>query len=164
MKEIKIENKLQIFFIILSAWILLVTMEPISFPAEQLLQTGLYIVGYAAASSILLSNEERFCACFGASAQAFSAIWIDIQSEELGDAQVVNPQALHFLMTAYWMKSYQTEMRMEGIFRLSRKTIRSFAWKYALAFQALKSMKVRVRLRVCLQEINNDFSNIFFSV
>lgn len=149
MKEIKIENKLQIFFIILSAWILLVTMEPISFPAEQLLQTGLYIVGYAAASSILLSNEERFCAYFGASAQAFSAIWIDIQSEELGDAQVVNPQALHFLMTAYWMKSYQTEMRMEGIFRLSRKTIRSFAWKYALAFQALKSMKVRVRLRVC---------------
>jgi hypothetical protein len=94
----------------------LITIEPILFPAEQLLHAGLHIIGFSSASRILLSNEKLFCACFEASAQAFSAIWIDIQREELGDSQIVNPQVLHFLMTAYWMTLYQTEMRMEGTF------------------------------------------------
>lgn len=117
-------------------------MVPKPYTAEQIQDFGLYLVGFTPESVAVSTNAERFCACYGASAQAYSIIWLDIQRAELGDSQIVKPSVIHFMMTLYWLKSYQIETRMEGIFRLSRKTIRSSIWRYLSVFQALKSKKV----------------------
>ncbi len=91
--------------------------------ADELREVGLYVIGYVTTSTQPSINEERFCACFGASAKAYAAIWRDIQREELGESQIVTPKAEMFLITLYWLKAYQTATRMEAIFGWTKKTI-----------------------------------------
>jgi hypothetical protein len=68
---------------------------------EELRNVGLYILRFTPSDNVV-TLDERFSACFGATAEAYAKIWLDIQMEELGDSRITKATAFCFLMTAYF--------------------------------------------------------------
>jgi hypothetical protein len=98
------------------------------------------------------NNMERriqwFQAGFGCPPYVVEQMWIDLHTTEFVDARIEPEQVnfpiaiVDFLMTLEWLRCYQTELRREGYWGLSTKTIRKRCWYYAEKLQALKAQKI----------------------
>jgi hypothetical protein len=120
-------------------------MQAITFPEEQITRIGLNYAGFddiRQASVSLETNLRRFRDAYGALPLSCSQILADVQAEDLGDAQIVKPNAIYLLMSLCWMNTYVTEHTLAGTFKIGENTVRKWCWAYAKAIQAQKSKKV----------------------
>jgi hypothetical protein len=120
-------------------------MPPIVVTAPQFLRLGLEIVGFPLRrqNGRHETNIQRFRDKFGPSPESCAAIFVDLQTTHIPQAQIAKPNVLYFLMALHWLKTYPTETGTAATFRVDEKTGRKFVWEYVLAVQALKAQKVR---------------------
>jgi hypothetical protein len=85
---------------------------------------------------------ERFIAHFGANPGTCRAVFSDLQTTQIKEAQAAKPSIVHFLMAMFWLKTYPSEPMTAGTFKVDEKTARTQVWRYILAIQGLKAQKV----------------------
>jgi hypothetical protein len=118
-------------------------------PEEQFLNIGLHTIGFPAWRTATTNDEknlERFRSAFGLIPKGCTALFRDLQLFDIGNAKVAKPAVTKMLMALYWLKTYQTETQISGMFQQSEETVRKWIWAYCKAFQALKSFKVSIRV------------------
>ena len=106
-------------------------------PPNQMLTMSLDLVGFAGRQSSVSYNENlrRFRSFFGIGVAAAAAVLADINRNETVPID-------HFLLTLYWLKTYQTETVLSGWWNMTETTIRKHTWNVASKIQALKEEKV----------------------
>jgi len=79
------------------------------------------------------TNLEHFKGWYGASPKSCETIWVDLQTtieEEFRIDRDANP--LHLLLTLHFLKGYQTEWQLAGLFRRPRRQRESgsaYTWR-----------------------------------
>jgi hypothetical protein len=91
-----------------------------------------------------VDNVRRFRGWYGAGPKTCSQIFIDLQTSDIQQARIKKPDGKKLLLALCWMKTYNTEPVLAGIFNANEKTARNWLWTYAGAIQALKHQKVRL--------------------
>jgi hypothetical protein len=121
-------------------------MERNNSPADRLLDTGLKIAGYTGEQIAKVCNEtnlERFRTFYGTSPQPASMLWEDLKTVDTGEAKIEKLDVMYFLMTIYWMRTYQTLRAIATVFKIHRETVAIWVWKYVEAIKSLRHLKVR---------------------
>lgn len=93
----------------------------------EMINLGLHAVGFGLqrqGKSCQENNIKRFCSFFGATPLVCSIIFRDLQIIDIGNAAICKPKVMHFLMTLNWLKRYQVELTLSGLFKLSEESIR----------------------------------------
>ena len=93
-----------------------------------------------------MTRVQHFHGTFGTNVKTCCTMFYDMQVRDLGDAAINKPKLHYFLLALFWLKRYQTENVTAGISGLHEDTVRKWVWAYAIAMQALKQFKVRIRL------------------
>jgi len=112
------------------------------------LEQGLALVGFSRdrQQSVRRSkNLERFKTHFGAAPSVIAAIWMDLKTTPVPEANisdVANTSVNHLLMAAHFLKCYPKENECEAVFGLSDTTVRKWMWCYIKRLQALKETKI----------------------
>jgi hypothetical protein len=122
-------------------------MPAITIPHDELEKLGLYYAGFTDTRQEAASfetNMKRFRNSYGILPLSCSQIMVDIQADDIGDWQIIKPNAIYLLMSLCWMNTYVTESTLAGVFKISENTVRKWCWAYAKAIQALKSKKVSI--------------------
>ena len=88
------------------------------------------------------TNLERFVSHFGASPEAHSLIFNDLQRTDIPEARTLKPDPLSLLIATHWLKTYPKEAQIAGTFKVDEKTARKRVWDYVQAIAALKGIKV----------------------
>lgn len=112
----------------------------------EMLKIGLHQMGYILDDDFKKKAiTSRFKDIYGVSAKVCTLIFNDVQTKDLGDAEIDKPRAWHTLIAFFWLKNYSfaTEPRMAVFFKKDEDTVRKYLWKYLKAIQALKKYKVR---------------------
>jgi hypothetical protein len=133
--------------------------------AADILGLGLHFAGFEVhryQRTCLATNLQRFRGHFGVSPEALSAIFTDLQTTNIVEAHIDNPNPSHFLTAINWLRAYKIEEQLAGGSKMTEKTAQKWIWKYTEAFQALKAAKVSSNTAM----INNymyykTMSNIF---
>jgi hypothetical protein len=131
-------------------------MTMIEASEQQFLNIRLKTIGFPAWRTEKTNEEknlERFRSAFGVSPKACAAVFRDLQLFDIGNAKVDKPAVHKMLMALYWLKTYQTETVISGLFHNSEETVRKWNWAYCKAFQALKSFKVSTRIQVLVSSL-----------
>ena len=108
--------------------------------SNHLLRLGLEIVGFKARRiqrTRYKKKLSRFRSAFGVGADTVAQILNDLSQHEIKE----DPDAVWLLIALNWIRVYNTEEFMEGVFDKDEKTIREHVWKYILAIQQLKDVK-----------------------
>jgi len=91
------------------------------------------------------TNVGRFVSYFGASPSIFASIWEDLQRDttiEEARVELGKRKPKYFLMAMNFLKVYDTEVRNEGPWKISRMHARKWNLYYVNKLQALKAMKI----------------------
>ena len=105
------------------------------------------------------TNLKRFKDSYYATPKTLHDIFIDIQSPDLGEKRIKNPNSGDFLLAMRFLKKYPTKYDLSAISDTTEKTALLRVWKYVKAIQALKEEKVRF-LPCC--DDNSLFLNLIF--
>ena len=105
------------------------------------------------------TNLERFKDSYYATPKTLHDIFIDIQSPDLGEKRIKNPNSGDFLLAMRFLKKYPTKYDLSAISDTTEKTALLRVWKYVKAIQALKEEKVR--FLPCCND-NSLFLNLIF--
>ena len=107
-----------------------------------LLCLGLELVGFKTRRikrTRYKKNLSRFCSAFGVGPETVRDLLNDIAQHGIKD----EPDAVWLLIALNWMRVYNTEEFMEGVFDSDEKTIREHVWDYILAIRQLKDVKIK---------------------
>lgn len=115
---------------------------------SEFLKLGLSYVGFEEhrqENANAAANVVRFRSTFGVDPETCSSILVDLQEEVDVNGKTImkNPRASFLLMALYWMRSYNTEIILSGIFRRQEKTVRKYLRMYVNSIQALALKKVK---------------------
>jgi hypothetical protein len=91
------------------------------------------------------TNVSRFVSYFGSSPSVCATIWEDLQRDSTVDEARVEQdkrKPKYFLMAMHFLKVYDTELRNEGPWKISRKHARKWIFFYLSKVQALKATKI----------------------
>jgi len=115
-------------------------------PADDFLFLGLELMGFGLRNPPRTKKDvDRFLACFGTTPESASAIF-DALQVTTNEKAYVKPSDLkfrYFMMTLNWMKSYQVEHVLAGLFKVHEDTVRKWTWFYTKRIQGLKEEKIR---------------------
>ena len=91
------------------------------------------------------TNVRRFKSFYGSSPLVCAAIWEDLVTATIPEAQILPSTSVSkFFLALYFLKEYPTEEKLAGAFKTCEKTARKWAWYFAQKVQALKEKKVSV--------------------
>lgn len=109
---------------------------------EQMLKLGLEIAGFKPTGRPETSLR-RFRELYGGNPKGTAAVFIDLQTINIGEAKINKICVFYFLMALYYARGYGVESRVMVVFGLScTKSFRNHVWQYLEAIQALKAEKV----------------------
>jgi hypothetical protein len=83
-------------------------------------------------------NLSRFRSAYGVGPETVKQILNDLSLHGTED----EPDPVWLLIALNWMRMYNTEEFMEGVFDFDEKTIQEHVWQYILAIRKLKVVKV----------------------
>jgi hypothetical protein len=118
------------------------------FTEDEVLRIGLLYAGFNAHRQHRVERatcERRFKSQYSSSPLVCAKIWEDlITSPDIWENQT-HPKAASFekfLMALNFLKTYQTEEKMAGMWKTCETSARNWAWYFVKKIQALKSKKV----------------------
>ena len=109
------------------------------------LNFGLSLVGFSLhriENTRLATNLERFVASYGVHPDTCSKNFDDIREMCLDEGDRPLKRMDVFLIYLCWLKNYNTDRCLAGIFNKDEKTVRRWIVKYGAYFGALKEKKV----------------------
>ena len=115
------------------------------FTEDDFLQLGLELCGWtkkSIARNGAKHNDERFRDKYYAGPKTLVKIFDAIQSEDLGQARIANPNPRYLLLALFYLKKYPTKHEMAGFLNGSEGTALSQSKRYVRAIQALKEKKI----------------------
>ena len=114
---------------------------------EEMTTYGLGMAGFNEnrKQTVHKTTIQRFRGSFGPLPITAAELYVEIQSDDLGDKKILKPNLQYFLMTLMWLNSYKTAQDLSGLLKLSIRTINIWIWLYVDAIQALKAKKVSTR-------------------
>lgn len=124
----------------------IISMVFIRLNEAQFLALGLELVGFKRSrqqKTCEKTNYSRFRASFSCGPKACSKMFRDIQTTNIADARINEPDSHFFLVAVNWLATYKKETEMAGFFDTDEKTLRKHIRRYVTAFQALKAKKIR---------------------
>jgi hypothetical protein len=114
--------------------------------SEYISSYGLVKVGFAETRQNVSMeiNESRFISNYGAKPNVLAAMWLDFQTTTVANARIDAKHLClnYFLMTLNFLKCYQKEAQLSGLFGVSEKTARKWVKFYIMKIAALKAAKV----------------------
>jgi hypothetical protein len=113
--------------------------------AAEMQSLGLDLAGFGfgrQARTCAETNIVRFHGSYGASPEAYTAVFLDLQTTQIVKARIERPDPRNFLICLNWLKTYKTESQIAGHFDCDGKTARKWIWEYATKIQMLKGQKV----------------------
>lgn len=116
------------------------------YTTKQIMSLGLEYVGFDQSRQRRVKESQKlkwFNDSFGTTPVVCAHIWIDLLTTS-DDAARIKPgdKIKYFLMCLNWMRCYQTESVLEGLWKVSAPTIRIWNVYFATKLQALKAQKV----------------------
>jgi hypothetical protein len=109
------------------------------------LEKGLEFVGFNRSRQkkvMAKTNAERFRACFGVGHKSIAALLKDLQTTNIAEARVDEPDLEHLFLALNYLKTYNTETVLSGWWDFHEDTIRRWTWFYLEKIQALKAEKI----------------------
>jgi hypothetical protein len=109
--------------------------------SDHLLHLGLELVGFKTRHiqrTRYTKNLSRFRSAYGVGPETVAHILHDLSHHGIEE----EPDTIWLLIALNWMRVYNTEEFMEGVFDRDEKTLREHIWKYVLAVRQLKDVKV----------------------
>lgn len=107
--------------------------------SDYIQEFGLNCVGFEGRQNVSdKTNLVRFRGFYGIGPAAVAALYKALQKKD-----GVPPNLRHFLMTLYWLKSYDTVLILSGWWRLHPETIMTYTWRILRSIQSLKPDKVK---------------------
>ena len=134
-----------------------------TYSPDQVLLIGLRIAGFKERQikqAKRKSNLDRFGDSYGVDPIVYCQIWKDLQTTDIPEARIdtTKPSCtiITFLQAIRFLKKYDTEKDREGQTNRCDKFCRDWGWYFLDRVAALRGMKVRSRLAICL-----DCSSLF---
>ena len=92
------------------------------------------------------TNVDRFRVFFNAHPRACASLWEDLQTTEIEAANINRMgrrrSLKEFFIALNFLARYPTEYKREGLWKLSRNTLRKSSWSYIECIGALKAEKI----------------------
>jgi hypothetical protein len=92
------------------------------------------------------TNVDRFRVFFNAHPRACALLWEDLQTTEIEAANINRMgrrrSLKEFFIALNFLARYPTEYKREGLWKLSRNTLRKSSWSYIECIGALKAEKI----------------------
>jgi hypothetical protein len=114
---------------------------------DEVLYFGLMFAGFdekrqRRASAV--TNQERFKTFYGSNSLQVQLLWLDLLTTDISEAKTVGSEMnfLGFLIAQFFLRRYQPEPIMAGIFKLNEKSVRRLQWEFAKKIGALKKEKI----------------------
>ena len=123
--------------------------------SDRLLRLGLELAGFnqrRIQRTRYKKNLSRFRSAYGVGPETVAQILNDLSSHGIEE----EPDPVWLLIALNWMRVYNTEEFMEGVFDHDEKTLREHIWQYILAIRMLKDVKVRVVSTCCSLATTRD--------
>jgi len=115
-------------------------MVLINISAANFLRLGLEAKGFGPSRQGSLKVKlRRFHSAYGLAPQTLSVMFHDLQTTQVAEARIDDPDYKDFLLAVFWMKTYMVEEDLAGFFDVSEKTARTHIWKYVTEIRALKA-------------------------
>jgi hypothetical protein len=104
---------------------------------------GLQVAGYGDLRVCFKSKLDKFRSLYALDPKAVHDLFLDIQSDIVGDKKLIKTDIKYLFSTIYWLKSYDTEEGVNRVFEIgSRDTFRRYTRMCLDALQALCQAKV----------------------
>ena len=116
------------------------------FTSDEFLQLGLRKMGFSDETirrNKASTNVDRFKDNYYVKPCTCAKLFVDIQSEDLGDARINNPKPLYLLLALFYLKKYPTKIMMAAFTDGCHKTALMQSRKYVVAIQALMNSTIR---------------------
>lgn len=120
-------------------------MPPQLFSAPDFLELGLELCGFSQKTinkNSATTKHIRFRDKFYALPNMCALLYIDIQSDDLGLDQIINPTPEYLLLALFFLKKYPTKHDMAGFIDSCEETALKKSKEYVGAIQALSKKKI----------------------
>jgi hypothetical protein len=133
---------------------------------NHIMESGLKAAGYDGLRVNDAAKHRKFRKLYGLEPETVRDLFIDIQTDIVGEKKLVRSQLKSLFVAIYWMKLYGTEDNIMDVFGIqSRVTLRKHVRTCLDALQALCQAKVCFQKKImliCFDSVSLNFLKLIY--